>query len=200
MNSTYAITDPSPVYSPALLFYVDLIRRNIARAIEIAGSPARLRLHVKTHKTREIVRLAISAGITKHKCATIAEAELLADCGAADVLVAYPMVGPNGARLANLVKAYRACRFSTLVDHPSSARALSEAMFAAKQSVDVWLDLNSGQDRTGIAPGPQAVALYELIDQLPNLHPVGLHFYDGHQRQESALTDRQRSKRNSNRS
>ena len=69
MNPAYVLHDTSTVYSPALLFYKDIIRRNIACAVEIAGSPARLRPHVKTHKTREIVQMEKEAGITKHKCA-----------------------------------------------------------------------------------------------------------------------------------
>ena len=77
MNPAYAVKDTADVFSPALLFYKDLIRRNIARAVEVAGNPARLRPHVKTHKTREIVRLEKDAGITKHKCATPAEADFL---------------------------------------------------------------------------------------------------------------------------
>ena len=83
------------VFTPALLFYKELILKNLALAIQIAGSPARLRPHVKTHKTREIVALELGAGITKHKCATIAEAEMLASCGVTDVFIAYNMVGPN---------------------------------------------------------------------------------------------------------
>src|SRR5579859_1110023 len=82
MNREYTLRDPSEVLSPGLLFYKDLIRRNIARMVEIAGNPERLRPHVKTHKTREIVRMEMDAGITKHKCATLAEAEMLAVCGA----------------------------------------------------------------------------------------------------------------------
>src|SRR5262249_32822497 len=89
MNPIYAIRDTSAVFSPALLFYKDLIRRNLARVVEIAGRPERLRPHVKTHKTREIVRMELDAGITKHKCATLAEAEMLAQCGVPDVLLAY---------------------------------------------------------------------------------------------------------------
>src|SRR5262245_28937204 len=116
MNPAYALRDPSDVYSPALLFYKDIIRRNIARAVEIAGDPRRLRPHVKTHKTREIVRLQIDAGITKHKCATIAEAELLAGAGAAEVLLAYPLVGPNCRRFAALAAKYPEARFAALVD------------------------------------------------------------------------------------
>src|SRR6266446_10662373 len=100
MNPAYLLNDTSGIFTPALLFYKDLIRRNIARAVEIAGSPSRLRPHAKTHKTREIIRLELEAGITKHKCATLAAAELLASCGVTDVLLAYPMVGPNCGRLA----------------------------------------------------------------------------------------------------
>ena len=81
MNPSYTVHDTASVYSPGLLFFKDLIRQNVARSIEIAGSPARMRPHVKTHKTRELVRLELDAGIMKHKCATLAEAEMLADCG-----------------------------------------------------------------------------------------------------------------------
>src|SRR5437764_6117448 len=106
MNPLYQISDTSTVFSPALLFYKDLIRRNLAVAIEIAGGPQRLRPHVKTHKTREIVRLELEAGITKHKCATLAEAEMLAGCGAPDIFLAYNLVGPNCGRMTRLVRAY----------------------------------------------------------------------------------------------
>src|SRR5436853_5755938 len=124
MHPSYVIQDTSAVFSPALLFYKDLIRRNIARSVEIAGSPGRLRPHVKTHKTREIVRLELEAGITKHKCATVAEAEMLAGCGAPDVLLAYNLVGPNCGRMARLARTYSGCRFSVLADHPDALRPL----------------------------------------------------------------------------
>ncbi len=185
MDSHYAIADTSAVFSPGLLFYKDLIRRNIAHAVEMAGSPARLRPHVKTHKTREIARLELEAGITKHKCATIAEAEMLAGCGAPDVLIAYNLVGPNCARLARLLRAYPDCRFSVLADHPAGVEALSRALAGEGLSVEVLLDVDVGQHRTGIAPGAEAVALYEQIARSPGLRPGGLHVYDGHNHQES---------------
>src|SRR5215469_8335411 len=116
MDFDYQLRDPSAVLSPGLLFYKALIRRNIARMIEMAGGPHRLRPHVKTHKTREITRLEVDAGITRHKCATIAEAEMLASCGVPDVLLAYQLVGPNCARMARLAQAYPDCRFSALAD------------------------------------------------------------------------------------
>src|SRR5437660_7630526 len=118
----------------------------------MAGAPDRLRPHVKTHKARETVRMELDAGISKHKCATLAEAEMLAGCGVPDVLLAYNLVGPNCGRMARLVKTYPGCRFSVLADHPAAARALSEAMTAAGQRVEVLIDIDVGQHRTGIAP------------------------------------------------
>jgi len=185
MNPHYVIRDTSAVFTPALVFYKDLIRQNIARAVEIAGGPARLRPHVKTHKTREIARMELDAGISKHKCATIAEAEMLAQAGAPDVLLAYNMVGPNCGRLARLIRKYPGCRFSVLADHPAAARQLSAALAAAETAVDVLIDLDVGQHRTGIAPGPAAATLYESFARLPGLRPGGFHVYDGHNHQES---------------
>jgi D-serine deaminase-like pyridoxal phosphate-dependent protein len=190
MNPGYLLRDAANVFSPALLFYKNVIARNIGHAIAMAGQPARLRPHVKTHKTREIVRIELAAGITKHKCATIAEAEMIASCGAPDVLLAYNLVGPNCARMARLVKGYPACRFSVLADHPKGVQDLAAAMRAAGQAVDVLIDIDVGQHRTGIAPGPAAVALYETIARTPGVHPEGLHVYDGHNHQE-ALAERE---------
>jgi D-threonine aldolase len=187
MDFDYELRDPSAVLSPGLLFYKEAIQRNIARMITIVDDPHRLRPHVKTHKTREITRLELDAGITRHKCATIAEAEMLAGCGAPDVLLAYQLVGPNCARMARLVQTYPECRFSVLADDLESIRALSQTMSAAGQTVDVLMDIDVGQHRTGICPGPEAVALYELIARLPGVRPGGLHVYDGHQRQFSLV-------------
>src|SRR5437588_6897477 len=130
MDSHYRLHDSSEVFSPGLLFYRDVIRKNIAGLVARVGDPKRLRPHVKTHKTREIVRMELDAGITKHKCATVAEAEMLASCGAPDVLLAYNLVGPNRGRMAELVGAFPQTRFSVLADHPAAARALSDAMQA----------------------------------------------------------------------
>ncbi|HVS37917.1 MAG TPA: D-TA family PLP-dependent enzyme [Gemmataceae bacterium] len=190
MNSLYTIADISNICSPGLLFFKDLIRRNIARSIEMAGGADRLRPHVKTHKTREIVRLALDAGIAKHKCATLAEAEMLAGCGVKDVLIAYNMVGPNCLRMARLARACPDCRFAVTADDAGAVDALSEAMAAAGRTVDVLLDLDVGQHRTGVAPGPAAAPVYERIARLPGLAPGGLHIYDGHNHQ-SNFVERQ---------
>jgi D-serine deaminase-like pyridoxal phosphate-dependent protein len=190
MKPDYKLRDPSQVFSPGLVFYKDLIARNLANLVARVGNPERLRPHVKTHKTREIARMELEAGITKQKCATIAEAEMLAQCGVPDVLLSYPIVGPNCRRLAQLVRKFPASRFSTLFDHADGLAQLSQAFVEAGQTIDVLLDVDVGQHRTGIAPGPAAQQLYEQMARTPGLRPGGLHVYDGHTHQH-AVEERQ---------
>src|SRR5262245_30168846 len=185
MDAKYLVKDPSTIFSPALLFYKDIIRHNIRRMIERAGGPARLRPHVKTHKTREIVRMQLEAGVTKHKCATIAEAEMLCALGVPDVLLAYPIVGPNCQRLAKLVRRFPGTTLSTLADHQAGIRQLSEALQPIGRRVPILLDIDVGQHRTGVSLGDAAAALYGQIAKAPGLEPGGLHVYDGHNHQES---------------
>jgi D-serine deaminase-like pyridoxal phosphate-dependent protein len=175
----YSLKDPESIPSPALLFYPQLIAQNLRRAVEIAGSPDRLRPHVKTHKTREIVRLELDLGITKHKCATLAEADMLAECGAGHVLVAYPLVGPNLQRFLDLIEQHPKTQFAAIADHPDSLRALANAASARRLTVEAFVDLNVGMNRTGVALGSQSAALYRLLTELPGVKPGGLHVYDG---------------------
>jgi D-serine deaminase-like pyridoxal phosphate-dependent protein len=184
MDPRYLIQDPATIFSPALLFYKELIEENLQHMVRIAGRPERLRPHAKTHKTREITRLALAAGVRKHKCATIAEAEMLAECGVPDVLIAYPIIGPNCARMVRLAAKYPATCFSVLADHPLGLAQLSAAAEEAKRSLDVLIDINIGQNRTGVAPGDEAIRLYEALAKERRLRPAGLHVYDGHNSQE----------------
>src|SRR5262245_11445558 len=119
MTHSYRLADEADIVTPALVFFPAIIQQNIERVIALAGSPDRLRPHAKTHKTREIVQMQLAAGVRKHKCATIAEAELLADVGVPDVLIAYQLLGPNLKRLSNLVQMFPDTQFSALVDHSS---------------------------------------------------------------------------------
>ena len=186
MDAVYKIKDTSDIYSPALIYYPSLIRKNLQRMIEIAGSVDKLRPHCKTHKTREITRMSLEMGITRQKCATIAEAEMLAECGMPDVILAYSLVGPNCRRYAELLKKFPNCRFAVLADDIDAARELSQTMTANSLSTPVLMDVDVGQQRTGIPPGEKAAALYRSLAELPGLKPDGLHVYDGHNHQGDA--------------
>ena len=176
----YAIANESEVASPALLVYPDRIAANIDRTIALAGGAERLRPHVKTHKMPEVVRMQLDRGIGKFKAATIAEAEMTAAAGAGDVLLAYPAVGPTPARLCRLVAMFPQTRFRALADGDVGIDDLARAAQAAGITLDVLLDLNVGQNRTGVGPGPEAVRLYRRLAATPGLAAGGLHAYDGH--------------------
>src|SRR6478672_6524048 len=112
MSAIYRICGTSEIFTPALVFFKRHIENNIAELVRMVGNPQRLRPHVKTHKTREIIALELAAGVGKHKVATLAEAEMVASCGAPDVFLAYNIVGPNRDRLAKLIRTYPVTRFS----------------------------------------------------------------------------------------
>lgn len=185
----YVISDIDQLDTPALVVYPDRIKENIRLAIEMVGDSARLRPHIKTHKSPDTTRLMLDAGIRSFKCATIAEAEMLALAGAEDVLLAYQPIGPKAARLAALIKKYPDVRFACLIDNAPAAAAMAQVFAGQGLTVPVWLDLNVGMDRTGIAPGDAALQLYKETLTLKGITPVGLHAYDGHIR-DADLTQR----------
>lgn len=176
----YSVSNLSTVDTPALLVYPERIEENIALAVRMAGGYTdKLRPHVKTHKMLEITRMMLGAGIRKFKCATIAEAEMLAMSGAPDVLLAYQPVGPKVLRLLKLIGTYPYVHFSCLVDDEENARYLAYAAQQYEVRLNIFIDLNVGMNRTGIQP-EKAPQLVEKIMQLENLQIVGLHSYDGH--------------------
>lgn len=177
----YKIENVERIDTPCLVLYKERIRNNIDQAIKRIKNPDNLRPHVKTNKIPEVCKMMMDAGITRFKCATIAEAEMLAIINAPDVLFAYQPVGPKGDRLLKLVLHYPDTKFSCLVDHISVATALSKMFTRAGKVLNVYIDLNTGMNRTGIAPG-EAYALLEEIQKLEGIQVEGLHAYDGHLR------------------
>jgi D-serine deaminase-like pyridoxal phosphate-dependent protein len=178
----WTVENVGDIPSPALFLYPDRAEENLQRMIAIAGGVARLRPHTKTHKLAPLVDSHVALGITRFKCATIAEAEMVAAAGASDVLLAYQPVGPNITRLCVLAAAFPRTRFSGLVDDDRTAAAVSDAAAQERVSLGLWLDLDVGMHRTGVLPGPDADRLYRRMATLPSITPRGLHAYDGHLR------------------
>jgi D-serine deaminase-like pyridoxal phosphate-dependent protein len=176
----YIIDNEDDVFSPALLVYPDRIEETIRRMIAIAGDTERLRPHVKTHKMPEMVCLQMKHGIRKFKCATIAEAEMVAGCGAPDILLAYQLTGPNIKRFFDLNAAYPKTKFSCIANSEEVIMQLSKTATARNMNINIWLDINVGMNRTGIVPGEEAERLARIITDTPKSSLEGLHFYDGH--------------------
>lgn len=176
----YTVRNAEKLNSPGILVYPDRVEQNIRQMITIAGSAGRLRPHVKTHKMPEVVKLQMRHGISKFKCSTIAEVEMVAECGAKDILLAMQPVGPNLERFISLRKKYPEISISCLADNSADLKRISDASSESSISTPVWLDINVGMNRTGIIPGNEAVELFKKINSTPSLVAAGFHVYDGH--------------------
>lgn len=176
----FEITDINKLDSPALVVFPERIRHNIQLAIDMIGDINRLRPHIKTNKSPDVAKMMLNAGITKFKCATIAEAEMLAQCKAPDVLLAYQPFGPKLHRFISLIKKYPTTKFSCLTDNIDAANEQASAFRQNNLSVPVFIDLNVGMNRTGISPDKKAVELFIHCKTLKGLTVTGLHAYDGH--------------------
>ena len=197
MDKKYRIQNVEAIPSPSLVVYLAQVQQNIERAIAVVdGDVAKLRPHAKTHKTAEIIAMERDAGILKHKCATLREAEMLAQNGITDILIAYQMVGPNINRFVSLQQRYPDADFKVIVDHSAAVTELSAAAARTGLRVKVMLDLDVGMHRTGIPVGDTAVDIYTQIEASDGLQAWGLHVYDGHIHDEDVIA-RQTSCNNS---
>ncbi|MDR1251317.1 MAG: D-TA family PLP-dependent enzyme [Treponema sp.] len=178
-ESDYTLADTGNLISPALIYYRDIILANTRRVIEMAGGADRLWPHVKSHKAREMIRLQIEQGITRFKCATVAEAEMTAAAGAAHVILAYPLIGPNISRYLRLAGAYPQTVFYAIGDDYDQLSAVSSAALRMGIRLKTLIDVDMGMHRTGVALNALE-SLYERASALEGLSLEGLHCYDGH--------------------
>ena len=180
-TSWLSVENVADLASPALLIFPDRIDYNIRQMIdEVGGDPTLLRPHVKTHKMGEVVKMQLESGIDRFKCATIAEAELTAEAGAADVLLSYQPVGPNIERMAALQAAYPETDFAAVVDDAANLRRIAQFFSDKGGSLRLFVDIDCGMGRTGIVPGPEALALCQQVLDSEGVTFAGLHIYDGH--------------------
>jgi D-serine deaminase-like pyridoxal phosphate-dependent protein len=179
-NNWYRVNNPELIDTPALLVFPDRVKHNIDTAIRMVGDISRLRPHIKTNKSPGAVCLMMEAGINKFKCATIAEAEMLGMIWAKDVLLAYQPTGPKLRRFVELIVDYPNTVYSCLTDNMETAKEQATAFSNAGLQVPVYIDINVGMNRTGIAPGPAVVELMKFLSEQRSIKSIGLHAYDGH--------------------
>ncbi|WP_298715079.1 D-TA family PLP-dependent enzyme [Chitinophaga sp.] len=165
--------------SPALLVFPERISENIRLMIRMAGGPGRLMPHVKTHKMAPVVRMQLDQGIRRFKCATLAEARMLAETGAPDILLAYQLNAPMAQAFVELQQQYPASRFASLADNTASARLMNDLHAPLGTKARLYIDIDDGMRRTGIT-SDKAAPLWRELQALPNVEAAGLHVYDGH--------------------
>lgn len=179
-NPWYSLRHAEKIDSPALLVYPERVKSNIEKMIAIAGIPDKLMVHVKTHKMPEVVKLQLAYGIHRFKCATIAEAEMLASSGAKDILIAYQLNQTKICRLLKLIKAFPDVHFASLVDNTASAEMLHHSFEEAGKKARVFIDIDNGMHRTGRSVKKDIPRFYSYLSHLSHIKCMGLHVYDGH--------------------
>lgn len=161
--------------TPALLIYPAALDNNIAVTLKLLGDrPDRWRPHVKTAKLAWVMQRLLDHGIRQFKCANTRELATLLDLDAPDVLLAFPVVGANARLVRELAARYPASRVSVLVDHPAQIASWQGSNLA------LFLDVNSGMNRTGIAAAPAELLGLARAVRSAGLPIAGLHWYDGH--------------------
>jgi D-threonine aldolase len=192
MKHWFQIENIEEIDSPSLVIYKDRALENIQTLIKSIDDVSRLRPHIKTHKSPHITTMMLEQGITKFKCATIAEAEMLATAGAKDIVLAYQPVGPKTTRFLNLVNQFPEVTFCCLIDSELVAGNLSRIFSATNRIANVFIDLNIGMNRTGIPP-EDALALIMKCLTFKSIEVKGLHAYDGHIRDEDFSARKEKS-------
>ena len=190
MDEGWHVHGLAAIASPALLVWPDRVRENVAHMVDLCGTAQRLRPHVKTHKMDAVVRLQISAGITKFKASTISELEMCLHAGTEDVLLAYPLVGPGPDRLLRVAEAYPEAKLSFLADDPATLSAISQGCLKSGVQLGVFVDFDCGMGRTGTTSAEEAGQIAKLARSSPGLNFAGIHTYDGHIRETDPMARR----------
>jgi D-serine deaminase-like pyridoxal phosphate-dependent protein len=181
---------PQDIQTPCLMVDRDVLEANLVAMADRArdlGFP--LRPHAKTHKCFEIARRQLALGATGLTVATVGEAEAFADAGFTDLFIAYPVwaSGVRGSRLRALAE-----RVALLVgvDSGEGAEVLARALGGAE--VDVVVEVDSGQHRTGVAPeraGDVAAAARRHGLGVAGVFTFPGHSYEPGRRKQAALDE-----------
>jgi D-serine deaminase-like pyridoxal phosphate-dependent protein len=175
--------------TPALVVDLDAMDHNIEKMSEFARKHGILwRPHAKMHKSVALAQLQLRSGATGVCVQKTAEAEIMADGGIRDIYISNEVVaGPKLARVAALAHrlAQDKGRLAIAVDSVEGITRLGEAMNDARAqnpssaTIDVFVEIDVGQGRCGVAPGEPALALAQEILKHPALRFAGLQAYHG---------------------
>ncbi len=166
------------IETPALVLDLDAFERNLKRMADaLRGRNVRLRAHAKSHKCPEIALRQVALGAVGICCQKVSEAAVFVEAGIGDILVTNQVMGDT--KLRRLASLARKARIGVLADHPRQVQALAEAAQAHAVTLDVYVEVNVGANRCGVAPGDEAVQLARQIVRSKGLRFAGLQCYHG---------------------
>jgi D-serine deaminase-like pyridoxal phosphate-dependent protein len=195
MTEPASILSPSAgVDTPSLLLDAEALEANLQRmAAFFTRRHCKLRPHFKSHKCTTIARMQMKAGAVGITCAKLGEAEVVADAGIRNILIANQIVGP--LKIQRLVDLCRRADPMVAVDSWDNVKALAAGAQAAGVSIGVLVEVDVGMERCGAAPGQAALELARRVAASPGLRFEGLQGYEGHcvdLRDETERTDKTR--------
>lgn len=166
--------------TPALLLDAAAMQRNLRRMADyFRGKQCQLRPHFKNHKCVNLARQQRAAGsIVGFTCAKLGEAEVLAEHGFDDILIANQIVG--APKINRLIEVARKCRIAVAVDCAENISAISQAASSAGVSVGMLVEVDLGMARCGVQAGEPALELARLILSSPAVRFQGIQGYEGH--------------------
>ena len=165
--------------TPALLLDLDILEANIAHIAQICRAHGvAWRPHFKGHKTLEIARKQLAAGAIGITCAKLGEAEILAAGGVREIMIANQIVGD--LKIARLMALQDTADVIVAVDSADNVLALSQAARQSRKTLRVVIEVDTGMNRAGVAPGEAVLALADLIAQQPGLHLAGVMGWEAH--------------------
>jgi D-serine deaminase-like pyridoxal phosphate-dependent protein len=177
--------------TPQLLIDLDVLDANLARMQAACRERGvHLRVHFKSLKCAGLATYLAAKGVDGFLCAKLNEAEVLADAGISDILVANQVIGPIKVRRA--AELARRVKLAVCVDDADNVRALDDASRRAGSTLEVLIEVNIGMNRCGVEPGEPALKLAQWIAKQSHLRFGGLQGYDGHLQM---LTDMDEKKR-----
>ncbi|HRP27908.1 MAG TPA: alanine racemase, partial [Burkholderiaceae bacterium] len=177
------------IATPALVIDLDALERNIARMAAFAREYGlRLRPHAKTHKSAQIARLQLAAGAVGVCVQKVSEAEALAAQGIADLYISNEVVAED--RVARVAALAGRVRLAIAVDSALGIDRLARAVQAAGSTIDVFVEVDVGQGRCGVAPAG-AGSLARRVVSHAGLRFAGLQAYHGGAQHIRSSTERE---------
>lgn len=169
----------SDLSTPALCLDLDLFDSNVQKMADAClNHLIQWRPHAKCHKSPIIGQWLLDAGACGLTCATIREAEIMAEAEIRDLLIANMIAGP--VKVARLVDLAAKADLMICVDSLTQAEPISAAMAAANRTVRVLIELEIGMNRVGVASLDAAFSLAQQVNDLPGLELFGVMAYEGH--------------------
>jgi len=165
--------------TPALILDLPAARRNIEKmANRLKTMPAKLRPHIKVHKSPELARMQVDAGAIGISTATVWEAIVMVRSGLDSIFIVNTIAGRE--KLAALAAIARDANVMVAVDEANNAADVAAAARAAKSKVGVLIEVDTGMDRAGVDTPEQAVELARRVAGMDGVELLGVTGYEGH--------------------